>query len=58
MPGWIRRTGLILLFVLANVAIAAPVSAGLDNDFCADEGGGIVPCCTSCIFLCSCTYTE
>ena len=54
----IRGFWLVLLFVLANIAIAAPLSAGLDDALCADESGETVPCCTHCIFFCSCTAPQ
>ena len=58
MRDWIRRNCLLLLFVLANVAIASPVSAGLDDNFCQGDEGGVEHCCTGCIFFCHCSLTE
>ena len=54
----IRGSCLVLLFVLVNIAIAAPVSAGMDNSLCAGDGGGLVPCCTRCLVFCHCTVQE
>ena len=58
MGAWIRRNWLLVLFVLVNAAMATPAAAGLDNDFCQDGDGGIVQCCTGCLFFCNCTLTE
>jgi hypothetical protein len=54
MREWTRRNFLIVLFILANIAIAAPAAAGWDDDFCQD-GEDVTQCCTGCIFFCSCT---
>ena len=53
MPKFVYKYGLPLLFVTINLTLAAPVSAGLDNDLCR-EGTEIIPCCTACLLFCEC----
>lgn len=56
MVRWVKRHYLVVCFVLVNLAIAAPVGAALDNDYCSDEGT-LTPCCTSCLIFCVCDLT-
>ncbi len=53
MPKFARKYGFPLLFVAINLALAAPVSADWDNDWCR-EGTEIIPCCTACFIFCQC----
>ena len=52
---WIKRYWYVGVFVLVNLAVAAPLSAGLDDDWCSDGSGEQERCCTICIIFCNCT---
>jgi hypothetical protein len=46
---------IIALTILANLAIPRPTEAYWENDICWDpDVGGVVACCTFCIFFCEC----
>lgn len=53
---WIGRYWYVIAFVLVNSAVAAPVAADLDNDWCSDGNGGAYECCTHCFFFCNCSW--
>ena len=53
---WIKRYWYVIAFVLVNSAIATPVAADLDDDWCLDGNGGEYACCTYCLFFCDCTW--
>ena len=53
MRKFVYEYGFPLLFVIINLTLAVPVSAGWDNDWCR-EGTEIIPCCTACLLFCEC----
>jgi hypothetical protein len=55
MISWLKRHWIVLVLVLVNSALASPVAAGLDDDWCLDPERGAVPCCTTCIIFCYCS---
>ena len=52
----VARLGMLILLVLANLAIAGPVSAGwLEKDAWCMDGEDAVPCCVFCFLIgCGC----
>lgn len=51
--GFVRKNWLVILALLANLAIAGPVTAAWNDDVCYVNNHA-VPCCTGCSFFCSC----
>ena len=52
ITGWV----LVLVFLLVNLGVAAPVGAlFLDDAVCETPAGGGEHCCTFCIIFCKCT---
>jgi hypothetical protein len=50
---FVRRNWLIIIAVIVNIAIGAPLAANWKNDVCYVNNQA-VPCCTDCTFFCSC----
>ena len=56
MKGRITGLVLVLVFLLLNIGIAAPVGARwLDDAMCETPMGGAEQCCEFCLIFCECT---
>jgi hypothetical protein len=55
---WLRKTWVVWVFVVVNLALAAPAMAGWKNTICHDPEGGKIPCCEACIFFCGCDLID
>ena len=59
MITFLRKHAPVIIFLMANLAIATPASAAsYRGGICPDGEGNIEPCCVACFLFCGCDVVD